>query len=992
MTTILNKFATLPIVPDHLALTEIARQIWAFIQDKGERPLILLTTAGPAMHLRKLMERYRPTGLPPHLVFLPEIQGLNQWLEQTPDLLSLPKYAMVERWGEVYSALENWPEIRQQLGALGEGGKWTLAQAIVAACDKLSQSKLLDMFHTALESGDIQAFGLLEASTDAHRRIEEVFQEVLDQAYPDLSQQMISLDGRLILAFWKNLSTTSDPVIRQRLAFNARLKTADQALVWIESAQVFGVESLVHQSFLNRYAEDHFVLKIEMNWNAAALWPEALAHHEDEPLDFSERHFDSHAQELILGHRQKYHSDHWRLIAGKRFEDIAWAGVARIEEHFSQGRRHIALIAQDRLVARRMRALLSRLGEGVSVRDSTGWKLSTTQAAAAIHSWIELIRQPNGPSLINLLGFLKNPLIHYEELFKHLFEESELATETSLADDWLWELEQLFIREEVGTGWQAIMNCFEKSLFDGTSLQQSYGLQFRLLNYLRQKSQQWHRGVRLSHDWSTLLRQDLKTLGMLEDIKSDEALQQLLESLNHLDDLKATSLSLNGWLSLFELWLEQTSYIETPKPGQLIVSIFPLSGIRLRTFDAVVMVGCDDRQLPSFSDPGLFFSNAFVRSLGMKGMEEEYIQQSRDLSQLLISHQYVDLFWQEFADADAQNRPASWLVRLMSSSQDSLVSPISLPYKNAQAKPVFQSKVSWDSKMYPLPGLISPSAYKILRDCPYRFYVSKLLGLRQPKVLERDSDFSLIGQLLHRILKIFHQKLKTQDAQKGDGDQQWSDQDRKIWMEKNLSSISQNIFGPYILGNGRFMADNFAWKKQIPSWIDWQLHREKEGWHFHNGECKVGFDLRLSQGEVIRIEGYPDRLDLHEESGFSVIDYKYQIVQSIKGKAIHIDDDPQLLIYAKAVDHDPIVEDQSIREIAWVSLKVKDIEKLNNKDAKIERHFPLENYEEKIQGLIPNLARDLGAVWSGKEMYAYAPDSVCQYCDARGICRKGMWS
>jgi ATP-dependent helicase/nuclease subunit B len=992
LTSILNKFATLPIVPDHLALAEIARQIWTFIQEKGERPLILLTTAGPAMPLRKLMEKYRPVDLPPHLVFLPEIQGLNQWLEQTPDLLSLPKYSMVERWGEVYSALEDWKEIRQQLGALGEGGKWTLAQAIVAACDKLSESKLLDVFHTALESTDILGFGLLEASADVQRRIEEVFQEVLDQAYPDLSQQMISLDGRLILAFWKNLSTTSDPVIRQRLAFNARLKTADQPLVWIESAQVFGVESVVHQSFLNRYAEQFSVLKIEMNWNGAALWPEALPHDEGTPLDFSEKHFDPQAQKLVLEHRQKYHSAHWRLIAGKRFEDIAWAGVASIEEHFSQGRHNIALIAQDRLVARRMRALLSRLGEGVSVRDSTGWKLSTTQAAAAIHSWIELIRQPNGPSLINLLGFLKNPLIDYKVLFKHLLEESELTPETSLADDWLWELEQLLIREEVGTGWQALMNCFEKPLFDGTSLQQSYGLQFRLLNYLRQKSQQWHRGARLSLDWSTLLIQDLKTLGMLESLKSDEAGQQLLESLNHLDELKATSLSVNAWLSLFELWLEQTSYIETPQTGQLIVSIFPLSGIRLRTFDAVVMVGCDDRQLPSFSDPGLFFSNAFVRSLGMKGMEEEYVQQSRDLSQLLISHQFVDLFWQEFAEADAQNRPASWLVRLMRDSQDPLVSPISLPYKNAKTRPVFQSKVGWDSKMYPLPGLISPSAYKTLRDCPYRFYVSKLLGLRQPKVLEHDSDFSLIGQLLHRILKIFHQKLKTQDAKKGDGDQLWSDQDRKIWMEKNLSSISQSIFEPYVLSDGRFMAANLAWKKQIPSWIDWQLHREKEGWHFHNGECKVGFDLRLSENEVIRIEGYPDRLDLHEEHGFSVIDYKFQNVQVIKSKAVHIDDDPQLLIYAKAVDHDPIVEEQSIREMSWVGLKVKHVDKLSKKDASIERDFPLENYEEKIQGLIPNLARDLGAVWSGKEMYAYAPDSVCQYCDARGICRKGMWS
>jgi ATP-dependent helicase/nuclease subunit B len=976
----LNKFDIRPIVPDRAALEDISRQIWAFAEQTGQRPLVLLTTAGPAMSLRQLMEKNRPQNLPLDLAFLPEIQGLNQWLDQTPDLLSLPRYSMIQRWGIVYEALEDWKEIRQHLGALGEGGKWTLAQAIVAACDKLSESKLLDTFHTALEARTEQV--------EIDAQVEAVFQEALDQAYPDLSQQMVSLDGRLILAFWKSLSTTSDPVIRQKLAFSSRLKTANQALVWIESAQIFGPEAQIHRNFLEQYANQYPVLKFEMDWDQGALWPEALPI-VDTVSDVSAIHQEEIALPVVRTierHREKYSSSDWHLIACKKFEDIAWAATTRIEEHFANGRTNIALVSQDRLVARRMRALLARLGEGVCVRDATGWKLSTTQAAAAVHSWFEILRQSNGPSLVDLLGFLKNPFIDYELLFQQLQTEigAQGLLDKSKTQDWLWDLECLLMDEEVSGGWSGLLNCFERPLFDGSTLHQTYALQFELLQFLRRRALKWQASARSGNHWIDLLLEDLKALGMLDALQSDEAGAQLLQALTQLTQLQVKTLSLNSWVALFELWLEQTSYIEKPNSGSCTVSIFPLSGIRLRTFDAVVMVGCDDRQLPSFSDPGLFFSNAFIRALGMKGMEEEYIQQARDLSALLISHQYVDLFWQEFAQADAQNRPASWLVRLMQGEKPLISNLPHLPIKSGQMSPVEPSKVAWDRNQYPLPVVISPSAYKTLRDCPYHFYVSRLLGLRQAKTLDSSADHSLIGQLLHRILKIFYQNLKTQDLQKQSGQNVWDPAARQAWMEKRLSAISDKIFDPYVLGDGRFIAASFEWKKQIPTWVEWQIERELSGWRFHDGECKVGFDLQLHEDVLIRIEGYADRLDLHPEYGAAVIDYKYQNVQAIKKKSQYVDDDPQLLIYAKAVDRDPIVEEAQIGELAWVGLKLK--------DDKPERFFPLEEQAQKRQNLIPHLARDLKAVWSGKSMHAYAPDSVCQYCDARGICRKGMWS
>jgi len=37
------------------------------------------------------------------------------------------------------------------------------------------------------------------------------------------------------------------------------------------------------------------------------------------------------------------------------------------------------------------------------------------------------------------------------------------------------------------------------------------------------------------------------------------------------------------------------------------------------------------------------------------------------------------------------------------------------------------------------------------------------------------------------------------------------------------------------------------------------------------------------------------------------------------------------------------------------------------------------------------LTEDLTQLWSGAKLTAFAPDGVCLYCEARGVCRKGVW-
>jgi ATP-dependent helicase/nuclease subunit B len=141
----------------------------------------------------------------------------------------------------------------------------------------------------------------------------------------------------------------------------------------------------------------------------------------------------------------------------------------------------------------------------------------------------------------------------------------------------------------------------------------------------------------------------------------------------------------------------------------------------------------------------------------------------------------------------------------------------------------------------------------------------------------------------------------------------------------------------------------------------------------------VGFDLRTSFGSI-RVSGFVDRLDIHPEHGVEVIDYKYSSKTSINKKKSNIEDDPQLVIYAKAVDGHDLVNGQAVAGASWVSIK----------EAKTA--IQVEDLSEHMNELPAQMIADIEALWGGSPVVASAPDSVCQYCQARGICRKGMWS
>jgi ATP-dependent helicase/nuclease subunit B len=495
-----------------------------------------------------------------------------------------------------------------------------------------------------------------------------------------------------------------------------------------------------------------------------------------------------------------------------------------------------------------------------------------------------------------------------------------------------------------------------------------------------------------------LLQANLQEMGMAKQLEKDSAGKQLLEVLKTFDlgagAYRQVTMRLPEWLSLLKTVIEEASYQEVGQQAEATLSILPLSSTRLREFDAVVLVGCDEQQLPAFSEPPLFFSDTLNRLLKASTITAQYIQQARDLSQLLISCPQVDLLWQSQRKSGEPLRPSAWISRLRTQLPDWPILEAK-PDMYADHSDPLREAVTTLSPDIALPTSMSPSAYKALRDCPYRYYVRSILGLRKAKEFEEGFDASLAGQVLHALLKNFFQALKTEE-QKSHSIIASDEDARREWMQEHLTKHSEKEFERLIQGDARVTGTLRDWQKQIPNFVDWQLKREAEGWQYHDAELPVGFMVVLTDPDgvqrEIEIAGRADRFDVNanNSTAAAVIDYKNQGITKIKKRAEHLLDDPQLLIYARAVNENAIaahLPGRKIEQAEWVSLKAD----LKKADDKIVRAHPVENMPEAMEQFSDQLNEDLEVLWARKPMKAFAPDSVCQYCEARGICRKGMW-
>jgi ATP-dependent helicase/nuclease subunit B len=825
----------------------------------------------------------------------PRITTLSSWLRLLPPAASAP-VGPSGRLMALYSELRQHGWLKKLFSARRNTDLLPLAQTLLALTDEITQSLL----------------PTLGAPDAAGRR----WQQALEQ-FPAPVRHLLSDESQLVWSIWKTQLDGNDPQVAQYAQMMRLADSAAEPLVWVSPIE----PDPFSRAFLERYGARQAVLPVLLDWRAGALEP-AYGTAWTELADAGD------AQDLPPSFGTPANI---KLHKARGLESQALQGAQTIVDWLSAGKTGIAVIAQDRVAARRIRALLERAQ--IYVSDETGWKLSTTRAAAALAALIEAIATRG--DTVALLDLLKSPFLFAGRADK---AERIMAIELTLR------------RANARGGWEALTQVLTP-LPAERALVAAIGTQAGLFG-----------GRRTLGQWLTQTRATLDALDMRAALEPDAAGAQVLSMLETIEaDCEEVSqqFSFAEWRSLLNTQLETTSFVP-PRVDQRVM-MMPLNGARLRSFDAVLMVGADADHLPSQPNETLFFANAVRRELGLSTRESLQRQQLRDFTELLQANPDVVLSWQSHKDGEP-NAVSPWIARLMLTLEQHRLAPLAWHEPVLAQRQLVSTPPSRPAPAaaHLVPAKLSASAYNKLIECPYQFFATRMLRLSVLEDLSEMPEKRDYGDWLHRILNLYHEQVR---------DQQVASPERAALLAK----ISEDVFAKVLAASPAALGYYARWRKVMPAYLAWSEAREADGWVFVKGEENGEHVLHTEAGDVL-LHGRIDRIDCNRDGEFAVLDYKAKNLKALSDK-LKEGEDQQLAFYGL---------------IAGVPVTSAHLVALELTKEKVADVGP-DNYGERKLALENHIKLSVVSIAQGARLPAHGIESVCQYCDVRGLCRKGNW-
>lgn len=836
----------------------------------------------------------------------PRINTMFAWLEMQPPSPSRSSAAS-ERLMSLYAQLREHAWLKTLFGAKRNTDLLPLAQTLLNLADELT-------------------LALLPTVEQSKHEIETRWHTALAQL-PIPVQKIVSEETQLVWRIWQSQLDSQDAIVQRYKKMLQIASLADEALVWISPTPPDPME----QAFLDAYELKQAVISMQLDWRSASMpaiyssaWPGLI----DGTLD---------DQKTIDPERVA--TSHIRLYEASSLEDEAQKAAQTIIDWLQNGKQEIALIAQDRVVARRIRALLERAQ--VFVADETGWKLSTTRAAAALAAWFEVVATK--ADTMALLDLLKSPYLD--------FAVTEIGVQNDVAidkADHVMEIELALRRANVLGGWDAVLAALS-----------NLPAERNWIATLARHAGKFTARKNLK-EWTAVSLQLMAELGMQATMQTESAGNQILQMLQalsgdcqHMD----ASFSFAEWRAFINLQLESAPFIVS-RPDKRVVML-PLNGAHLRSFDAVFLVGADATHLPSRAKEVLFFTNAVRRECGLITSEERQRQQLRDFAEVLLSNPEVVLSWQGQHDGE-HNAVSPWIAQLNLSlerggQQKLALHEVTIPERQLQAQHISMPAPS-AAGLTPLN--LSASGYSSLVACPYQFFAGRMLKLSAIDELADMPEKRDYGDWLHAILKTYHDRLQIEQTQEREG---------------LLREISQTLFEKVLEKSPAALGYSVRWGKVIPAYVKWANEREAAGWQFEIGEVWREHQLSWDDGAVL-LRGRVDRIDRNNDGERVVLDYKTKTVGALN-KRLKEGGDHQLAFYGLLAEH-------PASAASYVALEL-DREKTGDAAAS--------DFPEWTQALKQEIIQNMQAIKMGAVMPAHGAESVCQYCDMRGLCRKGAW-
>jgi ATP-dependent helicase/nuclease subunit B len=611
-------------------------------------------------------------------------------------------------------------------------------------------------------------------------------------------------------------------------------------------------------------------------------------------------------------------------------EDEAQRAAACVIGHIAADRYPVALVSADRALTRRVRALLD--GLGVAMRDENGWKLSTSQAGATVMAVLRAA--PWNASTDVVLAALK-----LNTALGQSADALEGALRRDPVRDWRHVGQRPWLQQDAAllAQWQLV--------------------------------EQWRgllAGRKTLASWLDALRQVLRDTALWDGLLADAAGADVLSALRLQPvDTGAWARLLEGalWaaqrldLAEFTQWVNQALEGHSFKPDypaeeQLV--ILPMSQMLGRPFAAVVMAGCDEVRLNPSPEPPGSWTPSQREALGLPA-RDALEAQLRSVWAHALASPVCDVLWRSSDEAGEALLPSALV------QQIELLRPAGAAYaedqrllRRIEVQPVYLPRPAAPALAV---STLSASGYDDLRQCPYRFFAQRMLGLRSVEELDTEVDKRDFGTWLHAVLKRFHTELAAQATADVN--------ERKGLLDAAADTETRSMGLP----EGEFLPFVAAWPALRNGYLGWLEDHEAQGAVFEAGEV----DSRQGLGPIT-LMGRLDRVDALADGRAMVIDYKTEALATTRQRVKAPLEDTQMAFYAALLPRD------TLRAIYL---------HVGERDGTVacEQTEIVEARDALLQGL----QEDMQAIEHGSALPALGEGSVCDFCQVRGLCRKDFW-
>lgn len=642
-----------------------------------------------------------------------------------------------------------------------------------------------------------------------------------------------------------------------------------------------------------------------------------------------------------------------RLFGAVSLEQEAQAIDVAIREWIVAGKHKIAVVVQDRLVARRARALLERAG--VLVVDEEGWAFSTTSASTVLGRWLDAIA--SGYYHLDLLDLLKSPF---------MLSDWEAGRRKRA----VFELERGVRASSVIQGlahYRPLLGEIEDTEVAADVAE--------IFGRLKQADEALGRRRRTLAEWLAALKSGLDILGITPGLARDSAGSELTGLLAR----RAAEIEADGTRFAFaewRTWLNRELEAETYRDAAIVspVMFTGLAQSRLRDFDAVIIAGADAAHLPGRTRAGPFLNEPVRAELKLPTVHERAAREREDLVLLLATAPAVLVTWQAEKDAEP-NLLSPFFARLQTfhelAYRDDLadrtlaaripLAQIAIGESDVAARPQTEPPAPAAGEAL-VPQKVSASGYASLMACPYQFYARHMLHLNELDEVSETLEKRDYGLLVHDILNRFH---KRHPLLKGKA---------RAELEADLGAVSEEVFAAALVANYLSRGWLVQWQLLIPHYLDWQAERELQGWRWQAGEDFRERPVALADGRQVMLRGRIDRVDVNSDGSVAVLDYKTQGERALKGRIRDAGEDVQLSCYLLLID-------KPQAQAAYLGFDREGVHEV----------IPQEDPAVLAAETLARLRGMFDALYQRAALPAQGAEKVCAWCEMKGLCRRQYW-